>query len=498
VIINLEMSESNTLGKRILSGSFWIAGLEISNQLLQFIKTFYAANLLSPADFGIIGFAFLIVSLLEILSTTGMKEAVIQRKGDTTPYLDTVWTIELCKGITVLVVCFTLAPFMVQLINSTNRQLTEDIIKFIGAIYFLQCTTSIGVLYFEKDIQFKRFFIYQFAGTFTDVVVSIVLVYYLKNIWGLLYGVLAGFSVRVIFSFVLTDFRPKLRIHWDRAKELLQYGKWIFGGRIFNFVGLQSDSLIISGFFNLYYLGIYQMGFRIGNLPMSQVSNIIGRLAFPTFSKLQHDYVKLKHYFLTAINVLAIALIPVVVLVFSLIREFTVLFLGTKWIEIVPIVQVLIIGGFLRIFVSLIDSVFCAVGQPKFSSYIQSFRFFVFILAAAPLGYFFGIFGIALATLVSLSLVLAYFLKKASAELRIYFSDIVVNMVYPVLFGITSGIFLYVLKTMIYENNMVSFFLVIVCFVVYFLATGFVLNRYTSFKIFERAFSIVRSYSLKS
>jgi O-antigen/teichoic acid export membrane protein len=492
------MSGNQVLGKQILKGSFWIVILEVCNQLLQFLKTFYAATLLTPADFGIIGFAFLIVAFLDIFSTTGMKEAIIQRKDDLTDYLDTVWTVEFSKGLVVVVLAFLLTPLVIDIIKPANPELTADMVRFIGIIYFLQCSTSIGVVYFEKNIQFMKFFFYQFSGTLVDVAVSLYLVNTTHSVMALFYGSIAGYATRVIFSFLLTSYRPGFKFQLAKARELLKYGRWIFGGKIFNFIGLQADSIITTSFFSLSSLGIYQMAARIGNLPMSQVSNIIGRLAFPSFSKLQSDIPSLKRFFLTTLNVLSLALMPVIILVFCLIPEFTRLFLGDRWLGIVPIVQILILSGFLRIFVSLVDNLFAAVGEPRFGSYLQTSRFVVFMVVAAPLGYFLGLTGIALSGLVSLVAVLIIFLRKAARRLSITLSDLARDLFYPLIYGVGVGALLYFGKGMIKtEIGIVLFFVLAAATGVAYLGIGLLITRTTRIRLFDRAINIVQGYLIR-
>ena len=488
------MTEKKSLGNQIISGSFWIVVLEISNQILQFVKTFYAATILTPKDFGIVGLAFLVIASIDTLLTTGMKEALIQKKEATKSYLDTAWFVEVAKGLTILTFCLFVSSFFHHLAPAISW-LTVNIIRFVGIFYFVQCLTNIGVIFFEKDIQFKNFFLYQFAGTIVDVMVSILAVQYLQTVWGLFYGILAGSSVRVLFSFILTAYKPSLSFSWEKSKELFSYGKWIFKSRIFNFIGLQSDSIIVSSFFNLYSLGLYQMAVRIGNLPMSQVSNIIGRIAFPTFSKVQDDVLKLKDYFLASINILSIALLPLIILVFTMIDDFVIIFLGIKWIEISPIVRVLILGGFLRIIVSLVDSLFCALGKPNFSSSLQLTRFLVFIISVPLLTYWLGILGIALSALLSLIVVLFIFLNKASRKIGIHTSEICTQFLVPIGFALLVGLIPCYLP--LQEADVFNFIIKIILTLLLYLFLGAAITKYTSIKLFSRTVSLIMLYKKK-
>ena len=491
------MKESKPFGRQIIKGSAWIIALEFSNQVLQFIKTFYAAKILSPVDFGIVGFAFLIIAVLDVLSTTGMKEAIIQRKDNVQSYLSTVWVIELAKGVVVLVGSLFLAPLIIHWAKPANPELIENVIRFIGLLYFVLCSTNIGVVYFEKNIEFNRFFLYQFSGTLTDVIVSLVLVYYLQNVWALFYGIMAGTVVRVLFSFLLINFRPKLEFDYHKARELLKYGKWIFKGRIFTFLGMQLDSIVASTFFSLYAFGIYQMAYRIGNLPMNQVANVMGRVIFPTFSKVHDDLEKVKSYFLASLNVIAVCLAPIVILIFCFIPEFTVLLLGEKWILIVPVVRVLVMAGFLRIFATVVEYFFMSTGEPKTSSNLQTYRFILFLIFIGPLGYFWGLAGLALAGLFAIFTVTVFYLRKACFQLNIRGSEIVESLLQPLIFATLVTLFVFCLKSVVNTDTISKFLLINSLVVAFYFIMGLLLNRYTRIKLFEKTISFFKIYKSK-
>jgi PST family polysaccharide transporter len=314
----------------------------------------------------------------------------------------------------------------------------------------------------------------------------------------LFYGILAGAFTRVVLSFILTDQRPSLHFSYSKFRELLAYGKWIFRGRIFTFLGLQLDSIIVSTFLGLYALGIYQMAFRIGSLPINQVTNVMGRIVFPAFSQAQDDRGKVKEYFLTINNVLLVGIAPLVIMIFCLIPEFTAVFLGEKWLGIVPIVRILILSGYARIFVSILDYLFCAIGEPKLAAKMQFNRFVAFGIAIAPLAYFWNITGVALSGLLALLVVWVIYLRKACLMLDIRSSDLRSVYYYPLLFNFIMAVVLYFLKTVIPADDFLRFCMQSSLLCIVYAGVVFLLGRYTSLNFFGRAISIVKSYKLRT
>ena len=486
------MSDNTGFGKQVIRGGVWILALELSNQVLQFVKTFYAATILSPADFGIVGFAFLVISFLDVLSTTGMKEAIIQRKDDLQHYISSVWIFETVKGAIVLTACLLLAAPLAEWFAPKNTELTTIVIRLIGVIFFLQSAVNVGVLYLEKNIEFGRYFFYQISGTVVDVVLTVVCVSLLKNVWALFIGVIAGSFVKLLVSFIAVKYRPNFSFTLSHIRELFHYGKWVLRSRIFTFFGLQLDSVVVSGFLGLHALGIYQMAFRIGNLPITQLSNVMGRIVFPSFAKVQDDLPAVKGYFLASSNLLMVAIAPLIILVFCLIPEFTHVFLNEEWLPIIPVVRVLIISGFIRIFATIIDYLFYSLGQPKLSAQLQFWRLIVFAICIAPLTYYGGAVGVAFSGMISIAAVTIYYLWKVTQMLDINREELLNNFGYPALFAALITAIVLLLKPF-GDQSIVSLFVFGIIAMLAYGCIGILLTRFTSFKIFAKPASLIRN-----
>jgi len=85
-----------------------------------------------------------------------------------------------------------------------------------------------GVIYFYKELEFNKQFIYQFSATLADFVVAISAVLILRNVWPLVLGMLAGRIVGCLVSYLAHPYRrPRLNLDIEKIKELFGFGKWI-------------------------------------------------------------------------------------------------------------------------------------------------------------------------------------------------------------------------------------------------------------------------------
>ena len=142
------------------------------------------ARLLSPNDFGLFGIALLVLSTLDTFCQAGFQQALIQKKGETRSYLDTAWTVGLIIGFLIAGIVFFLSKPAAIFFEAPAA---ENILRIIGISIILQSLNNIAVLYFQKELQFHKFFKYQFLGTIVDVSVAITFAFLLKSVWALVF-----------------------------------------------------------------------------------------------------------------------------------------------------------------------------------------------------------------------------------------------------------------------------------------------------------------------
>src|SRR3990167_7344642 len=90
-------------------GISWIGILRASTRGITFVRLAILARILSPAQFGVFGIATLVLSLLEIITETGINVFLIQKK-DIKSYINSAWIVSIVRGFIIAIFLFALAP----------------------------------------------------------------------------------------------------------------------------------------------------------------------------------------------------------------------------------------------------------------------------------------------------------------------------------------------------------------------------------------------------
>ena len=392
------MNQQGGLAHRTIVSGFWAFALRIVNRGFSFARLIILARILAPHDFGLLGIALLTMATLETFSQTGFQAALIQKKEDIKSHLDSAWTVLILRGFILFAILYFIAPYAAVFFNAPEA---KPIIQVIGFAILLQAFTNIGVIYFQKELEFNKEFIYQFAGTLADFIVAVSAVLILRNVWALVFGLLAGNAARFIVSYLIHPYRPHLSSDLGKAKDLFGFGKWIFGSSILVFLITQGDDIFVGKLLGVTALGFYQLAYRISNMPATEITHVISQVTFPAYSKLQEDISKLREAYLKVLQVTAFLSFPIAGLIFVLAPDFTMIFLGEKWMPMVPAMQVLALWGLIRS-IGATTIIFQSVGKPEISTKLQFARLILLVIIIYPLTIKWGILGASLAVLLSI------------------------------------------------------------------------------------------------
>jgi O-antigen/teichoic acid export membrane protein len=362
---------SQPLSKRVVRGGLWVFALRIINRGLGFIKTIILARLLVPEDFGLLGIAMLSLSTLEIFSQTGFREALIQKKKNVESYLDTAWTVSVIRGLILFFILFFSAPLIANFFNTPDANL---IIKIVAISTLLSGFRNVGVLFFQKELEFNKQFYYEFSATIVHLAVAIPLAFILRNVWALVWGSLAANLARLFMSYMLHPYRPTVSLQKDKYLELFQFGRWVLGSSIVIFLITQGDDILVAKMLGVTALGFYQIAYLLSNLPATEITHVMSQVTFPAYSNMQNDIQRLRHAYVRVLQLTTFTSMPLAAGIFVLAPVFIITFLGEKWIPMVPAMQVLCIFGATRALNATTGAIFYATGKPYILTKISSIQ----------------------------------------------------------------------------------------------------------------------------
>jgi O-antigen/teichoic acid export membrane protein len=467
-------NRNDSLSRRAVKSGFWIIFLRIFQQLFSLIRTVFLARILLPSDFGLLGIALLSTSLLETFSRTGFDRALIQKKENIQNYLNSAWTIMILRGLLLFIVLFSVAPLVATFFNTPQA---KPILRVMSFSFLFQGFTNIGVVYFQKELEFNKQFFYRILGTIADFIVAVSAALVLRTVWALVFGILAGKLVQFTASYLLHPYRPRVQFDTSKVGELFNFGKWIFGSSVIIFFLTQGNDFFIGKFLGVAMLGFFQMACHIARIPATQITHVLSQVTFPTYSKLQDEKARLRETYLKVLKLTAFLAFPTAGLIFVFAPETASIILGEKWSPMIPALQILAVGGLIRSLGSTIGPVFQGIGKPEILTKFMLYQLGLFLALVYPFIHNWGIAGAALAAVVPgflINFILSFKIVKAlDCRLKQFYAA----LIHP--FSATAVIILFTMVSKIHFSplSLFSFLLIGLLGILIYILITYLLNK---------------------
>ena len=355
-----------------------------------------------------VGIALLTMTVIESLSQTGFDVALIQRKERTKDYLDTAWTVEILRGLALFGILQVLASPAAKFFDSPDA---EMLIRLIGLSLVFRGFLNIGTVFFRKELEFGKQFAFEFSGRVADFGVAVVAGFILKNAWVLVLAYISADLIRVVASYVIHPYRPRLKLEIRKARELFDFGKWILGSSALVFFLNRGDKALVGRLLGATMLGYYEIAYKISNLSATEFALVISQVTIPAYSKLQERIGTLREGYLRVLQVTAFFSFPLAGFIVVLAPELTRTLLGDKWLTAIPAMRALALGGALRSVIATTGPVYMGTGKPRIMTRYQAIQLALLIILVYPLTHYWGITGTAAAVTLAAIAPLTLFLK---------------------------------------------------------------------------------------
>src|SRR3989344_4884814 len=254
--------------QQTIKGISWTGGFRIASRGIAFLRIFILARLLTPEQFGLFAIASLVITFLDVFTETGINIFLIQKTNDAHKFINAAWIISIIRGICMMLLIIISAPLITLFFHAPDILL---LLLIASLVPFIKGFINPSVIFFQKDLYFHKEFSYRLTIFIIESFVTIVLALLTHHAISLIGGLVIGAISEVLLSFVLLHPKPSLIYEIEKIKAIVHHGKWVTFYGICNFIAQEADTVIVGKLLGPGSLGIYQMGYKIATLPVSEI-----------------------------------------------------------------------------------------------------------------------------------------------------------------------------------------------------------------------------------
>ena len=163
------------------------------------------------------------------------------------------------------------------------------VLRWLSLSFLINGLSSVQDALLTRDMKFKVLAIRELLGIFVGGIAGVTMALLGFGVWSLVGKQLTDCGVNVVILWKVSKWRPGFSISLRHCKELFSYGINVVGLRILSFFNRRSAEFMIGYFLGSVALGYYTIAYRVLSIFVEIMVGAIQKLAFPVFSRLQHD-----------------------------------------------------------------------------------------------------------------------------------------------------------------------------------------------------------------
>ena len=210
---------TGSLRKKALKGVGWSTVESLLSKGVTFIVGIVLARLLSPAEYGMIGMAMVLVVILDSIADSGLAQAIIRKKTVTDDDLNTMFLAHLVVSVVMYAILFACAPLAETFFHTEGL---TPVIRLLGIGIIFHALTYVQGTQLTRRIDFKS----KTKATFTSAVVSgivgITCAYSGLGVWALVIQRLVHQVVYSAALWYLNRWWPSFTFSMDSFKDMLR------------------------------------------------------------------------------------------------------------------------------------------------------------------------------------------------------------------------------------------------------------------------------------
>jgi O-antigen/teichoic acid export membrane protein len=391
--------DQKVLESTAIQATFWTVMDYGCSMVLRVGNSLILTRLLMPESFGLMALVMTLIVGISMMSDVGLGPSVIRSpNGDDPVLLNTVWTLQVLRGVGIFAVILLLTWPMAKLYHEPRLLL---LLPAVGVNIVISSFYSANLLSMSRHMQVRRLFLLDFSTQAVGMVITASCAWLYPSVWALVIGSTLTTVCRLWLSFSKLLI-PGIRnsFCWDRKSvhSLVHFGKWILLSTAFYFFASQADRLILGKLISFSLLGVYSIAYTVSDIPRQVINAFAQKVGYPFIAKMAHlpvaEFSKVFLWYRLRILLAGAAMLSLMVYLggYLITRMYDPRYHAAAWM-----VPILALGLWHTLLYATTMPALLSLGKSKYQAIGNGF-YCAAVLAAIPLGFhFFGMFGAVIA-----------------------------------------------------------------------------------------------------
>lgn len=275
-----------SVGTAASRGFLWANVGVFTRYMSALVMAAVLARALTSADYAVMVTLMIVTFYFDNALDLGMGAALIyEQEAGQTERVQVAFTANAIVTGVLAVLAFFIAPLISAFYHLDGY---ESVFRLLPVVVILSGMTTIPWALLMRGMNFRTRAAVEVSRDLTRFGVTIGLVALNFEVWGVIIGMIAAYSVWFVFTWVAIRFKPVLR--WDGVivRELFSYAWRMAGTRFLGVLALNGDYLVVGNRRRDEYPMYYQ-AFRLPEFIMGAQLNAMSAVLFPMYSRIRAE-----------------------------------------------------------------------------------------------------------------------------------------------------------------------------------------------------------------
>ena len=376
----------NSLKEKTARGLFWGMLNNGTMQVLNLIIGIFLGRLLTPADYGIVGVLAIFSAIAGDLQSAGFTQALINIKKPTDRDYNSVFWFNVLVSVVMYAILFLAAPLIALFFH---QPVLTNVSRFLFLAFLISSLGIVHNAYLAKNLMVKEQAVAGVLGLVVAGIVAIVLAWKGYAYWALAWQQVVFISVVNLIRLYYSKWRPSWKIDFSPVRQMFPFAVKLLGTKLLTTVSQNILTFIFGRMLPISAVGNFSQANKWNTMGHSLVTGTIQQVAQPVMAEISDDNDREVRVFRKMLRFTAFLSFPALLGLALVAREFILITVGPKWLECVPLLQILCVGGAFLPLYAVYQNLVISKGRSDiylWCSVVQIVLQIVLVLLFAPKG----------------------------------------------------------------------------------------------------------------
>lgn len=348
------------LKEKTAKGLLWGALNSGSTQLLNLIFGIFLGRLITPAEYGIVGVLSIFTLIAGNLQSSGFTQALVNLKAPRNEDYTAVFWFNTLTSFVLYALLFLSAPLIARFFH---QPCLVEVSRFVFLSFVISSFGIAHNAYMTKNMMNRELAIIGAIALLCSGGVATFLAFYGFSYWSLAWQQIIYITVLNIGRYYYTPWRPSWHFTFEPVRKMFGFSVKILITNIINTLSNNILTLLFGRLYPIKAVGDYSQAYKWNTMASAFVANAVGQVAQPVLASVKEEQGRSVRVFRKMLRFTAFLSFPAMFGLAIISNEFILLTIGKRWIDAVPLLQMLCIGGAFVPFYTLYQNVAISNGR---------------------------------------------------------------------------------------------------------------------------------------